>query len=81
MEKFLLFLLAALLLGMGFFLGLLPASAVSGGASSVLLWGIVTAGVMGALAYWLTFMVADMEVERPHLIATIGAIIMFGVTM
>lgn len=81
MEKFMLFLLAALMLAMGFFLGLLPASAVDGGASSVLLWGIVTAGAMGALTYWLAFMVADFEVERPRLAATICAIIMFGVTM
>lgn len=81
MEKFVLLLLAALMLAMGLFLGLLPATSVSGGASSVLLWGIVVAGAMSALAYWLTFMVADMEINRPHRAATVGAIIMFGVTM
>lgn len=81
MEKFLLSLLALLLLGLGLFLGLLPASAVEGGSSSVLLWGLLTAGIMGALAYWLTFMAADMETSRPHRAATIGAIMMFGVTM
>lgn len=81
MEKFIHILLATLLLAMGLFLGLLPASAVDGGSSSVLLWGIVTAGAMGALGYWLTFMAADMETNRPHRVATIGAIIMFGATM
>ncbi len=81
MGKFLFGMLGVIMLGLCFLVGWLPASTVSGGASSVLLWGIIAGVVMAALCGWLGFMVFDMEIENPRTATIVTAIVAFGVTM
>jgi len=81
MGKILFAMLAAIMLVACFFMGMIPALAVGGGASSVLTLGILLAGVMAAFCAWIGFMVADMEAKRPALIATICGVIGFVTSM
>ena len=81
MEKFILIVTALLMVGLALITGMLPASAVDGGASSVLLWSIVTAAIMGGISYWLAFMFGDMETRRPHRFATICTAVMVVATI
>ncbi len=81
MVKFLFGLLGAVMLVVCVLVGWLPASAVSGGASSVLIWGIVAGLIMAALCGWLAFMMFDMEVENPRTPTIITALVAFGVTI
>lgn len=81
MGKFLFGLLGVIMLALCFLVGWLPASAVSAGASSVLLWGIVAGAIMAALCGWLAFMIFDMEIENPRTATIITALVAFGVTM
>lgn len=81
MGKIMFALLAAIMLVVCFFMGMIPALAVGGGASSVLTLGILLAGVMAAACAWLGFMVADMETRRPALVATICGAVGFATSM
>ncbi len=81
MGKFLFGLMGVLMLGLCVLVGWLPASAVSGGASSVLIWGIIAGLIMAALCGWLAFMFADMELESTRPATTIAAVIAFTATM
>jgi hypothetical protein len=81
MGKFLFGLLALLILAVCFFVGMLPASAVSGGASSVLGFGLLAAVIMSGFSIWIAWMIADMETGRPRLVATICGAIAFATTM
>lgn len=74
-------LVAALMLFICLILGAIPASAVAGGASSVLMWGLLCGAIMAAACGWLVYMYADMELSNPWLAAIIGGMISFGVTM
>jgi hypothetical protein len=82
--KFLFGFLALLLLGLCYIVGMLPASAVEGGASPVLIWGIVAGLVMGAFCAWMGWMFGDMEFNSdrsPRIAAIISGIAAFVVTM
>ncbi len=81
MGRFLFTLMAVLALVVCFLVGMLPASAVSGGATSVLVFGLLCAGGMAALCGWVASMMADMEGENPRLAAIICAAIAFVATM
>ncbi len=81
MGKILFTIFGLLMLGLCFIVGMLPASAVAGGASSVLTWGIIAGLIMAALCAWLGYMFGDMEYNNPRPTAIISAIIAFAVTM
>lgn len=81
MGKVLFALLAIVMLAGCFLMGMLPASAVSGGASSVLGFGLLTGGIMAGFTAWIAWMIADMETRRPALVATICGAIAFATTM
>ena len=82
--KILFSILALLVLGLCFILGMLPASAVEGGATPVLLWGTVVGLLTGGFSAWMGWMVGDMEFRSdrsPHIVAAICGIVAFAVTM
>lgn len=81
MGKIMFAFLAVLILGACFLMGMIPALAVDGGASSVLTLGILLGGVMAAFSAWMGFMFADMENLRPALTATICGVVAFAVSM
>lgn len=81
MGKFIFGLMAALCLGLCFIVGMLPASAVEGGSTSVLTWGIIAGLIMAAACGWLGFMFADMEFQSTRPATIICAVVAFGVTM
>ena len=75
-------LMAALMLALCVLIGMLPASAVSGGASSVWLWGLLCALVMTAVCGWIAYMMADMSFYRHQwLAAVVFGIASFAATM
>ncbi len=79
--KFIFGLLALLMLGLCVLMGMLPAGAVEGGASSVLIWGVVTALIMGAFSAWIGYMMGDMEFNNPRATAIVSAVVAFIATM
>ncbi len=81
MGKVLFTIFGVIMLGLCFIVGMLPASAVEGGASSVLTWGIIAGLIMAGLCSWLGYMFGDMEFNRPRPTAIICAIIAFAMTM
>ncbi len=81
MGKFILGIVALATLALCFLLGALPASAVAGGASSVLIWGIIAGLVAGAVCAGMGYMIGDMEFDNPRLTAIICGVVAFAVTM
>jgi hypothetical protein len=82
--KFLFGFLALLVLGLCFIVGMLPASAVEGGAAPVLIWGVVAGLIMGAFSAWMGWMFGDMEFRSdrsPRIAAAVSGIAAFVVTM